>query len=63
MFGAIYRNTQVHLLKDTLISFALSLLYPFAFYLLPGLFRITALSDEKRKRNLLYKFSLFLQYF
>ena len=24
MFGAIYRNTQYHLLKDTLISFALS---------------------------------------
>ena len=53
MFGAIYRNTQMHLLKDTLISFGLSLLYPFIIYLFPGIFRITALSDPKAKRKLL----------
>ena len=29
MFCAIYRNTQYHLIKDTLISFSLSLIYPF----------------------------------
>ena len=61
MFGAIYRNTQLHLLKDTLISFALSLIYPFVIYLLPGLFRIPALSDSKKKSKLLYNFSKFLQ--
>ena len=61
MFGAIYRNTQLHLLKDTLISFALSLIYPFVIYLLPGLFRIPALSDSKKKRKLLYNFSKVLQ--
>ena len=63
MFGAIYRNTQLHLLKDTLISFGLSLLYPFVTYLLPGLFRIPALSEPKKNRKLLYKFSKFLQIF
>jgi hypothetical protein len=63
MFGAIYRNTQLHLLKDTLISFGLSLLYPFVIYLFPGLFRIPALSDPKRKRKCLYNFSLVLQTF
>ena len=57
MFGAIYRNTQIHLLKDTLISFALSLLYPFGIYLLPGLFRIPALSASKKNRKCLYNFS------
>ena len=29
MFGAIYKNTQIHLVKDTLISFGLSLVFPF----------------------------------
>ena len=61
MFGAIYRNTQVHLLKDTIISFILSLLYPFGIYLIPGLFRIPALSNRKNKRECLYNFSKVLQ--
>ena len=47
MFGIIYRNTQYHLLKDTLFSFGLSLIYPFGIYLLPGIFRIPSLSKKK----------------
>ena len=61
MFGAIYRNTQYHLLKDTLISFGLSLCYPFVIYLFPGCFRILALSDKKRNKKYSYNFSKFLQ--
>ena len=61
MFGAIYRNTQYHLIKDTLISFGLSLFYPFGIYLLPGIFRIPSLSNPKNKRNYLYNISLLLQ--
>ena len=63
MFGAIYLNTQFHLLKDTLISFGLSLLYPFGIYLLPGFFRIPALSKHKNKKKYLYQFSKILQFF
>ena len=63
MFGAIYRNTQFHLIKDTLISFGLSLLYPFVIYLIPGIFRIPALSDPKEEKECLYKFSKILQIF
>ena len=63
MFGAIYRNTQFHLLKDTLVSFGLSLLYPFGIYLLPGFFRIPALSDPKKEKKCLYRFSKILQIF
>ena len=63
MFGAIYKNTQYHLLKDTLISFGLSLLYPFAIYILPGIFRIPSLSNRKIKRECLYDFSKILQIF
>ena len=58
MFCAIYRNTQYHLIKDTLISFGLSLLYPFGIYLLPGLLRIPALSNINNRRKLIYKISL-----
>ena len=63
MFGVIYKNTQIHLLKDTLISFGLSLIIPFIFYLLPGLFRIPSLSSKNKKRECLYNLSKFLQSF
>ena len=61
MFCAIYRNTQLHLIKDTLLSFGLSLLYPFGIYLLPGIFRISALSNRKSKESYVYNFSVILQ--
>ena len=48
MFSAIYRNTQYHLIKDTLICFGLSLIFPFGIYLLPGLFRIPSLYNKNR---------------
>ena len=69
MFCAIYVNTQFHLIKDTLISFGISLLYPFVIYLLPGIFRIRALSnkekesDKKEAGKYIYNFSKFLQIF
>ena len=61
MFGVIYKNTQIHLLKETLMSFGLSLLIPFIIYLLPGFFRIPALNSKKRKREYLYNISMILQ--
>ena len=63
MFGVIYKNTQMHLLEDTLICFGLSLIYPFIIYLFPGMFRIPALSDPKANKKCLYDFSKFLQSF
>ena len=61
MFCAIYKYTQIHLISDTLISYGLSLSYPFGYYLLPGLFRIPALSNPKNKRVYLYVISTILQ--
>ena len=61
MFGAIYRNTQINLIEDTLFSFGLANLYPFIIFLLPGIFRIPALSNPKKKREVMYKFSKLLQ--
>ena len=57
MFCAIYKNTQIHLIKDTLIGFGTSLLYPFGIYLLPGFFRIPAISNKHNKRKILYTIS------
>ena len=62
-FCAIYNNTQIHLIKDTLTSFGFSLLYPIFIYLLPGFVRIPSLNDEKIKREILYKFSKIIQMF
>ena len=57
MFGAVYRNTQYLLLKDTLVSFSLELLYPFIIFLIPGIFRIPALADTQKKSECIYNFS------
>ena len=57
-FCGIYRNTQIHLFKDSLFSFITSLIMPFLLYLIPGVIRICAL---KRKSNVLYRFSKILQ--
>ena len=61
IFCIVYRNSQYHLIEDTLISFGLSLFYPFGIYLLPGIFRMIALSKPKKKREILFKFSKILQ--
>ena len=56
-FCGVYENTQIHLIKDSVLSFSLSLIYPLLIYLLPGWFRITALRDPKGNRGLLYNIS------
>ena len=60
MFNAVYINTQFLLLEDTMIGFALSLFTPFVIYLIPGIFRIPALSTTHGNRRCLYAFSKFL---
>ena len=57
-FCGIYKNTQIHLIKDSLLSFTLTLITPFGIYLLPGIYRLTAI---KRKSKCLYGFSKILQ--
>ena len=56
-FCAVYENTQSILIKDTLISFGLSMLYPFALNLLPGILRIPALRAPKKDQKYKYKIS------
>ena len=61
MFCAIYINTQIHLIKDSLLSFMLSFIEPLGIYLIPGIFRIPALSKNHKNIYILYKFSVILQ--
>ena len=59
-FCGVYVNTQIILIKDTLISFSISMLYPFGLCLLPGIFRIPALRAEKKDKKSLYTISTYL---
>jgi len=61
-FCGIYRNTQIHLIKDCLTSYGLSLLYPFGIYLFPGIFRIPSLRAKNKDKDCMYKFSKILQW-
>ena len=60
-FCAVYKNTQIHLINDTLLSFSLSLTYPFGIYLIPGFIRMPALKVKNKNRECLYKISLLVQ--
>ena len=60
-FCCVYRNTQVHLIKDTLISFGLSFIYPLVINLIPGLIRIPALKKNESNSEILYKLSKLIQ--
>ena len=60
-FCAIYKNTQVYLIKNTYIGFIGILIYPFIIYLIPGTFRIPALQAEKKDKNFLFKLSKIIQ--
>ena len=60
-FCGIYVNTQIHLIKDFIISLIVSLIIPFGIFLIPAIFRITALRIKESSGKLLYKFSVFLE--
>ena len=56
-FCAVYKNTQIILLNDSSISFLISLIYPFALYLIPATLRIISLRAPKKDKRFLYKIS------
>ena len=53
-FCAVYKNTQKILIIDTMISFILSMIYPFGLNLFPGLFRIPALRSKDKNKKYIY---------
>ena len=59
-FCAVFENTQLILIKDTLVSFVTSMLYPFGINLAPGLFRIPSLKDKRKSKKCMYVLGNFL---
>ena len=59
-FCCVFVNSQTHLIKDTIISYGISMLYPFGLSLLPGFFRIPSL--KKSDRETLYIISKIISF-
>ena len=57
-FCAVYKNTQKHLIKNTLIGLIIFFIYPFLLCLIPGIFRIPSLNKPGK---CLYKISKIIQ--
>ena len=56
-FCAVYINTQSILIKDTLVSFTISMIYPFGLNLLPGFLRMPSLKSINKNKKVLYQIS------
>ena len=59
-FCAVYQNTQIILIKDTLISFGFNLLYPFFIYLIASILRILSIKKPEKILGFCYKLSKLL---
>ena len=59
-FCAVYKNTQIYLIQTTLISYIISLIYPFIIYLLLAILRKCAFNNPGKW---LYKISQIVQLF
>ena len=60
-FCSLYMNTQIYLLINTFISFAIALLYPFAFCFIPTIMRYYSLKDLSMNSGTIYKISRIIQ--
>jgi len=59
-FCAVYTKTQIILIKDTLISFGLHLLYPFIFYAIASIIRIFSVQKPEKFLGFFYEMSKLL---
>jgi len=56
-FCAVFKNSQIYLIKNTLLSLSFSLIYPFFINILPCTFRLISLKDLNKNKECLYKSS------
>ena len=61
-FCCIYQNTQIHLIKDSLVSLVISLAYPFFINLIPSIFRISSLKNKKSNKVCIYNLSQVIEF-
>ena len=62
-FNAIYQNTQIYLIKNTFISLAFSLFYPFIINIFPSVIRMCSLHSSNKNKNYFYRLSQIIQIF
>ena len=60
-FCAVYQNTQIYLIINTLMSCVVCIIFSFIFILLPSTFRFLSLNVNKAKYECFYKASQILQ--
>ena len=63
IFCGVYRNTQVHFIKDSMISFSIGLIYPFILYFISASLRTCSLRDPKKRFKCIYSFSYLIPFF
>ena len=61
VFCAVYENTQIIFIKDSLMSVLLSSIYPLILYMFPSCFRVCSLKCKNNK--CLFKFSEIIPFF
>ena len=59
-FCIIYHNTQKHLIKDSIVSFFISMILPFFLVIISGMFRIIGI---KKKNKVLFKIGNIIDFF
>ena len=62
-FCSVYENTQIAFIKDSLLSFAFGLLYPFVIYLFPTILRNLSIKYCKGKLSCIYKLNDIIPFF
>ena len=62
-FCAVYANTQITFIKDSIFSFLLSALYQFILYLFPSILRLCSLKCKKIELKCIYKISDIIPFF
>ena len=63
VFCGVYRNTQKHFITDSIISFSIYLIYPFALYFISASLRICALKSSKKNLRCIYNLSSIIPFF
>ena len=61
IFGAVYQTTQIFIIKNTLISFAISNIYTLIISIIPSIIRIKALKSKEKNKGFMFKLSRYLQ--
>ena len=62
-FCAVYKNTQIAFMKDSLSSFILDNLIPFVIYIFPSLLRIISLKADIFCSKCIYQLSNIIPFF